>query len=137
MYSFDGATRLITLDSGVTSVSVKDIYSRWKDWVIAGNANYPKAFIPVGGDDLGGGLVVPSYFFLTNGWRIKTHGDGTQITVSLNLYEKEGQSPFIIQEGDSVANQLSNIPGIENLGGLSVTDIQLIADAVWNKQICP
>lgn len=62
--SFDGATKIITLDS--TSVEAAELWSRWADWY-ASNSNWLPAFRQVGGDDLGGGLSIPPYLFLLNG----------------------------------------------------------------------
>ncbi len=117
MYTFDGTNREIILDSGVTEVSNADMFSRWKDWTLTSdNAKYPKAFVPIGGDDLGGGLRVPSYYFLANGWKVRTHGDGTQVIFSLNLYVEGGGDPFIAVGSDKIVNKVSDIPGIDALG---------------------
>lgn len=68
--TFDPINKRIILDS--TDVEVGDIYSRWKEWVqLSDNSKWPQAFSVVGGDDLGGGLFVASYFFLMNNWRIR------------------------------------------------------------------
>jgi hypothetical protein len=70
MITFDPVNKRIILDSA--NVAVQDIYSRWKEWVrLSDNSKWPQAFTTVGGDDLGGGLYVASYFFLLNGWRLR------------------------------------------------------------------
>ena len=68
--TFDPTNKRIILDSA--DVDVQDIYSRWKEWVqLSDNSKYSQAFSVVGGDELGGGLFVASYFFLMNSWRIR------------------------------------------------------------------
>lgn len=114
MFIFDGITRTITLSNGLNVVNTSDLYSRWKDWVLlSDNAKYLKAFNTSGGEPTSAGNRAPSYFFLTNGWRLVTHGDGLQITVDKNLYSDDGQSPYVIIGGDSIESINSDIPVIE------------------------
>lgn len=86
-YTFDGANKLIIIDTGVTSFSVSDVYSRWKDWVQeSDNAKYETAFgNSVGGNPLGGGLVLGSYYFLQNGWLIRPQEASHTLEVTGNL----------------------------------------------------
>lgn len=68
--TFDPINKRIILDSAYVSTS--SLYSRWKEWAKTGdNLKYEQAFYALGGDPLGGGLFVASYFFLMNGWRIR------------------------------------------------------------------
>ncbi len=72
--TFDGENKLISLSIGTTSLSVHDLYSRWKDWVLlSDNSKYAPAFSVVGGDpiDENAGTSVPLYAFLLNGWKVK------------------------------------------------------------------
>ena len=34
-----GSTKIIQLTSGTTTLDLKDLYSRWKDWVITGGSS--------------------------------------------------------------------------------------------------
>lgn len=73
-YSINGATKVITLTAGTTSVSVRDLWSRWVDWFLTGdNSKYLPAFEFVGGNDIDpvAGTYIPIYAFLMNGWKIK------------------------------------------------------------------
>ena len=68
--TFDPINKRIILDSAF--VDTAQMYSRWKEWARTGdNLKYEQAFYALGGDPLGGGLFVASYFFLMNGWRIR------------------------------------------------------------------
>ena len=87
-YTFDGANKLIIIDNGVTSFAVSDMYSRWKDWFAeSDNSKYETAFgNSVGGNSLGGGLVLGSYYFLQNGWLIRPQEAAHVLEVTGNLY---------------------------------------------------
>ena len=74
--SFDGPNKTIDMgyDAATTLVTAAQIYSRWKEWVQNGNAQWDEAFSQsVGGNDLGGGVSLDGYYFLRNdlGWRIR------------------------------------------------------------------
>lgn len=86
--TFDGVNKLIIADSGTTTIDVRDLYSRWKDWVIlSDNAKYEPAFSnSVGGNPLGGGTNLGSYYFIQNGWKIKPQEASHTLTVIGNLF---------------------------------------------------
>lgn len=88
-YTFDGPNKLIILSSGTTSVDVKDLYSRWKEWVQEStNSTYEVAFTSIGGESIGVGLNVATYVFLntTAGWRIRPQESDHELTITGNLY---------------------------------------------------
>lgn len=114
--TFDGATKIIQVDPGITAIAVREVYSAWKDWVrsAADNAKWLPAFDVVGGDDLGSGKVAPIYFFLINGWRVRpddTSGSH-ELEVSLNLYARPTTNArFSPVSGVTISNQTSDTPG--------------------------
>ena len=82
--TFDPTDKRIILDSAY--VSAAQMYSRWKEWVQTGdNAKYEQAFYALGGDPLGGGLYVASYFFLMNGWRIRPMESNHTLIIDGNI----------------------------------------------------
>ena len=82
--TFDPTNKRIILDSAY--VSAAQMYSRWKEWVQTGdNAKYEQAFYALGGDPLGGGLYVASYFFLMNGWRIRPMESNHTLIIDGNI----------------------------------------------------
>lgn len=87
MITFDGVNKEIVLDSVTTTYTAIEIYSRWKDWVQGGEANWLEAFAAFGGDPLGGGQISPRYFFLRNdnGWRIKRPEADINVIIDGNL----------------------------------------------------
>lgn len=89
--TFDGATRIIDIgyEADPTVVTVADVYSRWKDWVVAGNAQFAPAFdASVGGNELGGGVSIDGYYFLRNdlGWRIRAADADHTLTIQGQLF---------------------------------------------------
>jgi hypothetical protein len=97
--SFDGQNRIITLSTGTTSLSVRGLYSRWKEWILIGdNSKYFPPFSTVGGDaiDQGAGTTIPFYAFLINGWRIRPYeGDHTLNVSDGVLLVNGGGDPFL------------------------------------------
>ena len=93
--TFDGLNKRIILNS--TSVTASEIWSRYMDWLGAdsNNAKWGLAMTQIGGDDLGGGLYVPIYVFLQNGWRIRPMEANHQLTITGNLFVAEGGSPLV------------------------------------------
>lgn len=73
MITFDGALREIYLSPGTVTLDVRDLYSRWKDWMLVGdNSKWPIAFTSVGGNpiDATAGTSIPAYVYLENGWHV-------------------------------------------------------------------
>ena len=115
--TFDGTTKRITVNSGVTSLDVTiDLYSDWKEWVLlSDNSKYLPAFRTFGGDPTASGQYAPSYFFLTNGWRVVV--TNLSLAVSGNLYTDEGTTPFIATNS-SITHKTSDA-AIVSTGGSS------------------
>jgi hypothetical protein len=141
--TFNGVTRLITLETGITSYEVADIYSAWKAWVLVGdNAKYLEAFRVSGGDPLGGGAFAASNFFLQNqlGWRIKPPEQNINITLIGNLYPEDPNNPWrqptVGNYQTSINTDLSvNLVQVDTGGGGGgggATPSQ-VADAVWGR----
>lgn len=96
--AFDGSARIIQIGGGQTAVGAAEIYSAWKDWVLAGNAQYPPAFRSIGGDPLGGGISAGAYFFLNNadGWRLRPEAVAHELVISGNLYGENAALPVFL-----------------------------------------
>jgi hypothetical protein len=99
-FTFDGATRIITVDAGVFSFNAQDLYEEWKEWfLLSDNAKWPIALETIGGDSIGSGQVVSPYFFVVNSWVIKPDESDHTLTVTGNLFSNGGGSPFISTTG--------------------------------------
>lgn len=135
-YTFDGANSEIVLSSGTTSLDVKDMYSRWKDWVRdSGGSKFLEAFRTAGGDPTTGTNFVASYFFLTNGWRVRPQEASHQLTVSGSLVVDGGGNPYQTTVGSYNVQVVSEVPvkaeGIATSGS-SPSDI---ADALLDDEL--
>ena len=119
--TFDGASKLIVIDYGVTEVDVEaDIYSAWKRWMLLGdNAKWPIAMRNVGGDPISDSKALGATFFMLNGWRIRPHEADHWLTVNGNLFtDPAGSSPFVPVLGDytvTVSMAVSNLTDAEVL----------------------
>jgi len=128
MIVFDPAAKRIILDSASTTAT--ELYSRSADWlVLSDNAKYGPVFRQVGGDDLGGGLSIPPYFFLQSGWRVRPMEANHSLTITGNLFVEGGGVPVVQTLGTYQVNVNYTVPvqaqGISTSGstGPSASDI--------------
>jgi len=132
--TFDAANKRIVVNPGVTSVTAQALYSRWKEWAQA-NSQYDAAFRVVGGDPIGGGLFVASYFFLINGWRVRPFEGNHTLVIDGNLVVVDGGGvPVVPTLGSFNVSTQFTVPvqaqGIATSGSTGPTEAQ-IAAAVW------
>ena len=107
-HTFNGTTKRITIDSALPNVSVKALYSDWKEWALQGNnLQYAQAFRTFGGDPTVEGQTAPAYYFLRNGWRCIV--DGFDAVFSYNLYTDEGENPIITLNGGTALLNNSDV----------------------------
>lgn len=131
--TFDPSAKRIILDSASTSAS--ELWSRWADWVaLSDNAKYLPAFRQVGGDDLGGGLSIPPYLFLMNGWRVRPMEVNHTLVITGNLFVDGGGVPVVPTLGAFNVSAQYTVPvqaqGIATSGSTGPTAAE-IAAAVW------
>lgn len=90
--TFNGATKVVTLNNGETTLDVTILYSAWKRWISAGNAQYLPAFSAVGGETINAsaGTEIPLYAFLINGWKIKPQEANHTLDVTNGILLVEG-----------------------------------------------
>ena len=142
--TFDPAAKRIILDSA--SVTAEQIWSRWCDWVATGdNSKYGAVLSHVGGDDLGGGLLIPNYIFLNDGWRVRPMEANHNLVITGNLFVTGGGVPVVNTLGSYNVAVNYTVPvqaqGISTSGsaGLSAADIEAIAtlaaEKVWSKTL--
>lgn len=136
--TIDPAAKRLILDSA--SVTAKDIFRAWADWMLlSDNAKYLPAFSATGGDDLGGGLSIPPYYFLLNGWRVRPMESSHDLTITGNLFVDGGGVPVVNTLGTFQVNVNYTVPvqaqGIATSGssGPTVGEITdaIFADAAW------
>jgi hypothetical protein len=104
--SFNGSTKIITLSTGTVSVSVRDLWSRWVDWLLTSdNSKYQIAMSQVGGDDidLTAGTKIPIYIFLQNGWKLKPQEASHTLNIGDGILLVDGGGdPFVNTTGSYV-----------------------------------
>jgi len=148
--TFDGPNKIIQVDYGITELDAqRDIYSAWKRWVttppsaagVSYNAGYLEALRTVGGDPIGGGQFVSGYFFLMNGWRLRSWEGEHFLQVLGNLYVDEGGSPIVPTVGDyqivvsfvvSPQSITTTSPTV-TAGVITTEDKKEIAQGVWTE----
>lgn len=119
LITFDGEQKFIIIsDVGDVTVTAKEIYSRWKDWVLDGNSFWVEAFRTFGGDPLGGGNFAGDYYFLNNtgNWRIKPEEKNHILTINGNLYGEDPNTSIFTQ-----TNGNFNVNIKQNLSSLTQT----------------
>lgn len=133
-YTFNGTTKRITL-VGVTTLNLIDLHSRWKEWVLSGNAECLIAFGAVGGDI----PAIPLYLFLQNGWKIVPQAADHVLTVSGGILEtSDGSDPFVDPSGSYKIRINRQTPGIAigySTTGSTGPSADDIATAVWSKTL--
>ena len=108
-YTFDGDNKLITLTAGTTTLSLPDLYSKYKEWFLQGNSEYLIAFETVGGDI----PQIPLYLFLINGWKIVPQSANHTLTVTDGILIGENASdPFQDPIGSYAIRINREAPGI-------------------------
>jgi len=140
--TFDGPQKIITINFGEVQIDAqRDLYSAWKRWTVdSDNSKYLQAFRTVGGDPIGAGQAVSAYFFLLNGWRVRSWEGDHFLTVDGNLFVDEGGAPFIPLLGDyqvvvslvvspqSITNTVSTTASV-----LTSQDKDDITQGVWTE----
>lgn len=125
---FDPVAKRIILDSALVTAS--EIWSRWVDWHATGdNSKYPVAMRELGGDDLGSGLLVPLYYFLLNGWRVRPMEANHLLTITGNLFVDGGGSPVVNTLGNYNVSVQYTVP--VQAQGISTSGSSLTATEVW------
>lgn len=132
--TFDAVNKRIVLDSA--TVSATDIWIAWREWVVlSDNSKWLPALSQVGGDDLGGGLFIPLYFFLLNGWRVRPMEANHLLVLSGNLFVEGGGQPVVNTLGAFNVSIQYTVPvqaQAYSSGGSTYTPSQ-IAQAVWDE----
>lgn len=98
--TFDGPNKLILINFGVTEIDfLIDIYSNWKEWLIAdvppAHARFLQAMTIVGGQPLPGARKLGTTYFLENGWRIRSWEGDHILNITGNVFTTEGVDPVI------------------------------------------
>lgn len=130
-YTFNGTTKRVTLSAGTVTLNLIDLYSQWKLWVLAGNAECLLAFATVGGEI----TEIPLYLFMQNGWLIVPQSADHVLTVTNGiLVGQSGGEPFTDPAGSYKIRINRQTPGIAigySTTGTTGPSAADIAAAVW------
>lgn len=108
-YTFNGATKRITLSAGTVTIDLVDLFSRWKSWVLSGNAECVIAFTTIGGET----PKIPLYLFLSNGWKIVPQSANHTLSVTNGILETDDASePFVDPAGSYSIRINRESPGV-------------------------
>lgn len=138
-YTFNGPSKIIELSLGTTDVDLRDLYSRYKEWVLQGdNAKYLLALSYIGADPIPGGQLGTT-FFLENGWKIRPYEGNHTLVITGNLYSRDGSDAVINTVGPYNVRVLSVISTLVETvvtggSGGALTAPQ-VRDAVWNANL--
>lgn len=121
---FDGLNKTITVTPGVTELDIQtDVYSDWKEWVLAGNANWDPAIRTIGGDPTVQGQKAGDQYFLFNGWKL--YVDLTEVAVTGVLFSDDFNSAYYDLVGKIQYPALvSSIVNTVSVGGGTSTTAQ-------------
>lgn len=121
MVTFDGPNKIIIMDNNITDITVKEIYSEWKDWVLlSDNSKYLEAMRVVGGDPITDIISLGSTFFLSNGWKIRPYEGNHTLNIEGNLFTDDGLTPFVQSIGNYnilISMNRSNLIDTVSTGG--------------------
>lgn len=128
-YTFDGTNKRIVL--GTATLVLADLWSRWKEWVLAGNAQFLPALDTVGGDI----AAIPLYLFPKNGWKIVPQAADHVLRVTGGVLATEDDSdPFVDPVGSYKIRINREAPAIaigystSGGSGLSTDQAQMLAE---------
>ena len=109
VYTFNGATKRVTLPSGMVTLDLVDLHSRWKEWILAGNAECLLSFSTVGGEI----TEIPLYLFMLNGWLIVPQSADHVLNVTNGILVGQGSAdPFADPAGSYKIRINRQVPGI-------------------------
>jgi hypothetical protein len=136
--TIDGATKRIALDRA--EIDAAEIWSEWVRWHPT-NTEWPLAFTLVGGIPLGGGLFIPPYFFLLNGWRVRPMESNHNLTITGNLFVDGGGVPVVSTLGTYQVNVNYTVPvqaqGISTSGSTGPSAADIAAAILAAAQVTP
>lgn len=99
-FRFSGLGKKIYVNSGVTSITIADMFSRWEDWLQEDdNLKWAQAMRYSGKDPIPGGETGTT-FFLMNGWKLVY--DANTVAVSGVLYSEDYTTAYWGADGNPI-----------------------------------
>jgi len=143
--TFDGPNLRILVNEGETELDFRrDIYSAWKEWQKDPNhinTKYPEAISAIGGDPLPGNRQLGTTYFLENNWKIQTWEGNHTLTISGNVFDRDGATiiaPTFLPWNITInLNTSTLVETVVPESSISDGDIELIANSVWDFEAIP
>lgn len=128
--SFDGITKLITVNSGSTSVDVRtELYTPWVDWLKESgsiNSKWNYALRYIGGDPTVNGEQAGIIFFTQNGWRIYFDHN---VIFNGAIFSDDFPTPFTTPSGTFLGQTIVS----SLVTHAPILTRQETSDAVWQR----
>lgn len=136
---FDGYNKIIIVAEGVTQLDFRvDVYSAWKEWLFdpnQTNLKWAEALSVTGGDPLPGNRNLGTTYFLENGWKMRTWEGNHELTVTGNVFSRDGGSIFVPTLNPwTITINLNTSTLVETILpeiSLGTPDIDAISASVW------
>ena len=133
---FDGTARLIIVNTGITELSARDVYSWWKQWVLQQNANWLPAFSTSGGDTISPTTDISAYYFLLNDWRLRPYEAEHQLVIDGNIFVDGGVGVIVVPTlGNFNVLVTSEVSPQSQTVQTGVGTPQEVKDAVWEADL--
>ena len=141
--TFDGPNKVIIVNQDVIGLDFRvDVYSAWKEWVVdpnQANSKWPFAISVIGGDPLPGDRQLGTTYFIENGWRMRTWEGNHSLTVTGNVFTREGDPIFVPTLNPwTITINLNTSTLVETISpniSLGADDIDAVAVAVWAEDL--
>ncbi|MBY9000892.1 MAG: hypothetical protein KGD64_08270 [Candidatus Heimdallarchaeota archaeon] len=135
--TFDGTAKLVIINTGITEVDSADIYSWWKEWVLeSDNAKYLSAFRTTGGDPVSAQVRISAYFFLTNGWKMRSWEGNHTLTVNGNLFVDGGaEFPFVPTIGNWTVLVTLQVSPQSQTVSTGIGTAEEVKEVVWGSDL--
>lgn len=99
-FRFDGLGKKVFVNTGVTAITIVELYSAWCDWIVLeDNLKFAQAMRFSGYDPIPGGFTGTT-FFMSNGWRLVY--DPNVVAVSGVLYSETEATAYWNAAGNPV-----------------------------------
>mgnify|MGYP001079604627 CR=1 FL=1 len=141
--TFDGPNRRILINFGETEIDFRtDVYSAWKEWQMDPNhinSKYALAISAIGGDPLPGNRAHGTTYFLENNWKIRTWEGEHVLTITGNVFDRNGASiisPTLLPWNITInLNTSTLVETVIPESSLTQADLDLIAEYVWAEEL--
>jgi hypothetical protein len=137
-FRFDGLAKKIFVNTGVVSITIDDMYSRWIDWSTREDNLKWSAAIRFSGKDVIPGGFTGTTFFTINGWKLVY--DANTTAASGVLYSEDYATAYWSVDNNPIypatVSSLVNAAVVtQNVVTGTALTAEQTANAVWSKAL--